>query len=289
MKRMMHHLYWVLKGVKVYALVGKSGTGKSFRAKLVADKYHISHIIDDGLLIRDNKIVAGKTAKQASGYLTAVKTAVFDDEEHREVVHKALTKEQFTKILLIGTSKKMVTKIADRLELPHIFKFIQIEEIASKDEIEEALKSRTNEQRHVIPVPAVEVGKDYSHILADSVKIFIKSGLSFFKKKKHFEKAVVRPDFHKKRGRVTISESALSQMVLHCIDEFNDMISVSKITIKHRPDGYVVLLQIVVPYGESLPGSLQKLQQYIIESISRYTGILLEEVHITVDNIQGGF
>ena len=46
--------------VKVYALVGRSGTGKSFRAQLVADKYHIPLIVDDGLLIKDDKILAGR-------------------------------------------------------------------------------------------------------------------------------------------------------------------------------------------------------------------------------------
>ena len=40
--------------VKVYALVGRSGTGKSFRAQLVADKYHIPLIVDDGLLIKND-------------------------------------------------------------------------------------------------------------------------------------------------------------------------------------------------------------------------------------------
>ncbi len=284
----MHHLYWVLKGVKVYALVGKSGTGKSFRAKLVADKYHINYIIDDGLFIKEDRILAGKTAKQADGYLTAVKTAIFEDIEHRENVLKALTKENFNKILLIGTSRKMVNKIADRLELPHIFKYIQIEDIASRSEIEQALHSRNQEQKHVIPVPAVEVGKDYSSILADSVKIFLKGGINLFRKKKSFNKAVVRPQFHQNKGRVSISESALSQMILHCIDEFNDTLKVSKVSIKNRNEGYMVHLTITVPFGQSLPSSLQKLQNYIIDSISRYTGILVEEVHITVETIKGG-
>ena len=39
--------------VRTFALVGRSGTGKSFRAQLVAEKYHIQLIIDDGLLIRN--------------------------------------------------------------------------------------------------------------------------------------------------------------------------------------------------------------------------------------------
>jgi adenylate kinase family enzyme len=50
---------WTLRGIKTIALIGESGTGKSFRAKLVAQKYGIDLIIDDGLLIRDNRILAG--------------------------------------------------------------------------------------------------------------------------------------------------------------------------------------------------------------------------------------
>ena len=46
------------KGITVYALVGESGTGKSFRAKLLAQKYGLEAIIDDGLLIKEDKILA---------------------------------------------------------------------------------------------------------------------------------------------------------------------------------------------------------------------------------------
>ena len=53
-----------MRGVTVFALVGRSGTGKSFRAKLVAQKFGIDLIIDDGLLIRDQKIIAGRSAKR---------------------------------------------------------------------------------------------------------------------------------------------------------------------------------------------------------------------------------
>ena len=35
--------------IKVYAFVGPSGTGKSYRAQMVAGEYDIHYIIDDGL------------------------------------------------------------------------------------------------------------------------------------------------------------------------------------------------------------------------------------------------
>ena len=46
----------LFKGITVFALVGASGTGKSFRSKLLAQKDDINAIIDDGLLIQDDKI-----------------------------------------------------------------------------------------------------------------------------------------------------------------------------------------------------------------------------------------
>ena len=49
-------LFRKINGMTVYALVGPSGTGKSFRAKLLAQKYGIEVIIDDGLLIQQDKI-----------------------------------------------------------------------------------------------------------------------------------------------------------------------------------------------------------------------------------------
>ncbi|MEW5817962.1 MAG: hypothetical protein AB1798_21535, partial [Spirochaetota bacterium] len=108
MRGFFHHLIWLLKGVQVFALVGKSGSGKSFRAKLVAQKYGIEMIIDDGLLIYKDKILAGKSAKKEKAFLAAIKIALFDDAEHRYEVRKSLEKAKFKRILILGTSDRMV-------------------------------------------------------------------------------------------------------------------------------------------------------------------------------------
>ena len=147
-----------LFGIKVYALVGRSGTGKSFRARLIAGKYGIDLIIDDGLLIKGDNIIAGKSAKSEKVYLTAIKTALFDSVEHRTEVRNKLNEEKFTKILLIGTSEAMVQRIAKRLHLPKPGKVIQIEDIAPEEDIDKALKERAT-GKHVIPIPQVEVEK----------------------------------------------------------------------------------------------------------------------------------
>ena len=277
---------------KVFALIGVSGTGKSFRAKLVAQKYNIDFIIDDGLLIRDNRILAGNSAKKEHTFMAAVKTALFDDKSHRDDVARRLQSEKYNSILILGTSEKMVSKIANRLQLPPPSKIIKIEDIATREEIEEAIHTRRIEGKHVIPVPSIEVKRSYPNIFYDAIQIF--------KRRKPrpgnfdvntigpiptvHEKSVVRPEYSK-RGKVIISEAALSQLVIHCVDEFTQSIKIKKIMVKDADMGYRLVITIDVPYGTQLSGNIHELQQYIISNIERYTGILIEEVNIIIDKI----
>jgi len=280
-------VYWFFKGVNVYALVGDSGTGKSFRAKLLAQKYGIELIIDDGLLIRDDKILAGHSAKREATFLAAVRVALFDDKTHRDQIAKVLQDELFKKVLILGTSEKMVNKIAARLQLPVPQKIIKIEEIATQEEIEKAIRSRRVEGKHVIPVPSIEIQRNYPHIFYDRVRVLLKrkqNPLGGQNHSKVFEKSVVRPEFSK-TGRVSISEAALSQMVIHCVGEFDDQIRIKKLTIKTDVQGYRLVIVIDVPFGTQLTGKIHKMQEYIVENIERFTGILIEEVHIIIDKI----
>lgn len=279
----------IFKHVQVYALVGESGTGKSFRSKLLAEQYGIHAIIDDGLLIQDDKIVAGRSAKREKTYMGAVRVALFDDKDHRDSVAKVLRKTHIKKILLLGTSEKMVTKIAMRLQLPQPQKIIHIEEIATKEEIEKAVKSRQVEGKHVIPVPSIEIKKNYPQIFSASMRDFFSKNKLFAKMNKNIggkmiEKSIVQPEFSKK-GRIEISEAALTQMVMHCVNECDPEVKVKKITIKTDSRGYKLIVLIDVPFGTQLTGKVHKLQQYIIDKIESYTGILIEEVSIVIDKI----
>lgn len=278
----------LFKHIQVYALVGESGTGKSFRSKLLAEQYGINAIIDDGLLIQDEKIVAGRSAKKEKTYMGAVRIALFDDKEHRDSVAKVLRKTHIKKILILGTSEKMVTKIAMRLQLPQPHKIIHIEDIATREEIEKAQKSRTVEGKHVIPVPSIEVKKNYPQIFTASMRDFFNKN-PFSKKDKNMggkmiEKSIVQPEFSKK-GRIEISEAALTQMVMHCVNECDSEVKVKKITIKTDARGYRLIVLIDVPFGTQLTGKIHKLQSYIIDKIESFTGILIEEVSIIIDKI----
>ena len=190
--------------IKVYAFVGPSGTGKSYRAQMVAGEYDIHYIIDDGLFIKDNEVIAGNSAKKAPTKIETVKHALFLTEEEKQEIKKAIKKYKPQSILILGTSDNMVHKIAKNLELPEIEEIIRIEDIASPEEMETAQRIRKTEGKHVIPVPTFEIKKDFSGYILDPLQIFKSKGKG--KVPYVSEKSIIRPTFSY-LGNFTISDN----------------------------------------------------------------------------------
>ena len=167
----------MLEKIKVYAFVGPSGTGKSYRAQMVAAENDIHFIIDDGLLIKDNEVIAGNSAKMAATKIETVKKALFLQEGQAKEIQEALKKHNANSILLLGTSDGMVEKIAENLNLPKISETIYITDVATEEEMKTARNIRVTEGKHVIPVPTFEIKKDFSGYLLDPLQIFKSKGL----------------------------------------------------------------------------------------------------------------
>ena len=123
--------------IDVIALVGPSGTGKSHKALRVAHSNQADAIIDDGLLIKDGKIIAGTSAKKEMNKVLAVKRAIFVLPGHAKEVREAIEESKPKRILILGTSENMTQRIAKALKLPEISKYVYIEDISSKEEMEE--------------------------------------------------------------------------------------------------------------------------------------------------------
>ena len=85
---------------------------------MVANENNIHYIIDDGLLINDNDVVAGDSAKKAPTKIETVKKAIFIDRKERDNMRDAIRTIKPDAILILGTSDGMVEKIADNLGLP---------------------------------------------------------------------------------------------------------------------------------------------------------------------------
>ncbi len=285
MRRTWDRARWRLLRAEVFALVGKSGTGKSFRAALIADKYGIEAIIDDGLLISEGKIIAGQSAKREAHYVAATKTACFFDLEHRREVRSALKERRIRRVLLLGTSERMIRKNCEMLGLPYPHKIIRIEDIATQEEIATAIHERSKHGRHVIPLPIIEVQRSYPRMIAESLTVWLSKSRRLFGNKRPVEKTVVRPEFARKGG-VTISEAVLSQMVLHCVDELTPDLSVAKIKVRQSPKGCEIKLVLGVPLGRELSASLHYLRETIMTEIENYTGIYISKLALSVEDIR---
>ena len=114
--------------MEVIGFYGPPGTGKSDRALVIAYENKASCIIDDGILIYHSRIVAGKSAKREESRLKAVRRAIVWDKEQREEVKAALLKINPKRVLILGTSDRMVVTIARALELPMPAKYIRTED-----------------------------------------------------------------------------------------------------------------------------------------------------------------
>ncbi len=283
----LDRLSYFLKGTQVFALVGEGGTGKSYRAKLLSERLGISLIIDDGLLIKGENILAGRSAKREKTYLGAIKRALFNEKMHRDEIISCLNKEKSKKVLILATSEKMAKKIAERLMLPPPQKIIKIEEISSPEEIEEARRSRDVEGKHVIPVPSMEIKKKYPQIFYDRVKIFFtrKRPLAGERLDRVFEKSVVRPEFSLGQKKITISEAELLIMVRTCIKEFDKAIVIKKLSIKTDAAAVKIAILADLPFETQLISKIYQMQEWVISNIEKKTGILIEDVNIVIDKI----
>ena len=269
--------------LKVYAFVGPSGTGKSYRAQMVASEKGISFIIDDGLLIKDNEVVAGVSAKKAPTKIETVKHALFLSEEEKKEIRKAIKKYKPESILILGTSDNMVHKIVENLELPKIERIIYINEIASQEEMETARRIRKTEGKHVIPVPTFEIKKDFSGYILDPLQIFKTKGRG--KDPYISEKSIIRPTFSY-LGNFTISDTVFRQIVEYLASKTEFIDKIIKTRVDKTPTGPYIYMEVIVNYGHNIMEGLADFKEKSKKEIEKLTTMNIEKIDIVAKGIK---
>lgn len=268
--------------IKVYAFVGPSGTGKSYRAQMVASEYNIRYIIDDGLLIKDNEVIAGVSAKKAPTKIETIKGALFLDPAKAEKIKKAFKKYRPESLLILGTSDDMIKKIMSNLELQNLEKTIYITDVATEQEMEEAKRMRITEGKHVIPVPTFEIKKDFSGYILDPLQIFKSKG----KNEKPYisEKSIIRPTFSY-LGNYTISDTALKDIIEHLAIKVDAIHKIYRTRIEKTPTGINIYIEIMLVYGFNVITSLQNFKKKCIKEIENLTAMNVDKVQILAKGI----
>ena len=260
----------MLEKMKVYAFVGPSGTGKSYRAQMVAGEKDVHFIIDDGLLINDNEVIAGNSAKKASTKIETVKKALFLNENESKEIQKSLKKYNAKSILILGTSDDMVKKIASNLNLPEISEIIYITDVATEQEMQTARKMRVTEGKHVIPVPTFEIKKDFSGYLLDPLQIFKSKGNG--EKPYISEKSIIRPTFSY-LGNFTISDTVFRQIVEHLANKIPEIHKVLKTRVRNSEMGPIIYMEVEIVYGYNVPEALREFKARAIHEIENLTAM----------------
>jgi hypothetical protein len=271
--------------MEVIALVGPTGTGKSHRALIVANEYVADGIIDDGLLIKDSKIIVGHSAKKEPNKIQAVKRAIFMDPQHAAEVRDGIAKVKFERLLILGTSVKMVNKIIETLQLPPLTKIIQIEDIATPAQIAKARETRVKAGKHIIPVPTIELKPHFSGYLIDPLEIFFRKPHS--KRRKLGEKSIVRPTFSY-YGKLLISDAAIAAIVDHVATSDMAICRTSQVSIKNSHDrekGISISLDVTVKYGQPLRELMLNAQQRVQNMVEYMTGMKVSEVNIEIKRL----
>ncbi len=272
--------------MRVLAFVGPSGTGKSYRAQMVAGENNVTYIIDDGLLVNDNQVVAGESAKKAPTKIETVKHAIFIDQKERENMVKAIKKYKPESILILGTSDGMVAKIAENLELPKIEKTIYIQDVATENEMRTAQTIRRTQGKHVIPVPTFEIKKDFSGYILDPLQIFKSKGSG--KKPYISEKSIIRPTFSY-LGNFTISDTVFRQMVEHIAKKTEGISKVARARVENVEDveeGPSIYIEVVVYYGYPVIQVLQEFKQRCIKEIEKTTTMSIQKITVIAKSIE---
>ncbi|MBF0926604.1 MAG: hypothetical protein HXK67_04505 [Clostridiales bacterium] len=271
-----------MENIEVYAFVGPSGTGKSYRAQMVAGAYNIKFIIDDGLLVKENAIVAGQSAKKAPTKIETIKKALFNDANQKAEMQEAIIKLNPKSILILGTSDKMVKTIAENLGLPPIKKTIYITDVATEEEIENARRIRTTEGKHVIPVPTFELKKDFSGYLLDPLQIFKSQGLNG--NPYIAEKSIIRPTFNY-IGNFTISDNVFKQIIEVQAKDIKSISKIIRIRVNKSEEGPNVYIEVEIVYGFNIITELKKFKERCIRDIERQTRMNVTEFKIVAKKI----
>ena len=268
--------------IKVYAFVGPSGTGKSYRAQMVASEKDIHFIIDDGLLIKDNEIIAGASAKKAPTKIETVKHALFYAEEEKKPIEEAFKKYRPDKILILGTSDGMVQKIAANLGLPEISETTYINEVATEEEMQTARHIRVTEGKHVIPVPTFELKKDFSGYLLDPLQIFKSKGAG--QKPYISEKTIIRPTFSY-LGKFTISDTVFRQIAEYLAERMQSIYRVVRTRATSTEAGPSIYMEVIVMYGYNIQEVLKEFKEKARKEIENLTAMNVVSMDVVAKSV----
>lgn len=270
--------------MEVIAFIGPAGTGKSDRALVIAYENRCSCIIDDGILIYRNRIVAGASAKKEPSPIAAVRRAIFQDKDQAADVMRALDHIRPVRILILGTSDRMVKKITAALSLDDPKRYIHIEDVAKPEEMARASIARHKEGKHVIPVPSMELRPEFKGYLIDPIRSLFQRGKG--KAAENMEKSVVRPVFSY-YGKLTFAPRVMNALVAYAVRPMAGDVELRNVSSKRNEggmNGISLSMEIAVRGGspQKIRDTIHRIRRLVQKEIEYTTGMFVEKIKISI-------
>jgi len=267
--------------VKVYGLIGASGTGKSHRASEVAASLGVDMILDDGLLVEKGRIIAGRSAKREETMVAAVKRAVLEDARHAQAIRESLERANPTGLLILATSRHMLDRIRRALGLETSpCEILSIEQVSSAEDIARARQTRQEMGKHVIPAPTFEVRKTFAGYLVDPLRFIVRNQ----RRQELVEKSVVRPTYSS-LGKFFIDDTVVSAIAAHVARRVRGVLRVGRAQTESYLEGVRCTLELTVETGHYLPAVLEGVQQMVRIELERATALQILGVDVTARHL----
>jgi uncharacterized alkaline shock family protein YloU/adenylate kinase family enzyme len=267
--------------VEIYALIGHSGTGKSHQAPVMAKQYKIEYIIDDGLLIKGNYILAGRSAKRENTRFGAIKRALFKDPDHAGQVKDKLAEIKPGRLMIIGTSRRMTDLIARNLGLDNPVYYFTIEEISNPESILAALTIRAKENRHVIPLPTFAIKKEFPGYIIDPLRSFF--SLPQLQSGSPVERSVIRP-IYSTLGSFYIAEHVILELIEYLVLQFPGVHKALCVDIENGSSKVYLHIDLSIDLkkvpDQKIDLLLFEIQRIVKEEIEYQTGFYLDQVNV---------
>ena len=281
------------KDMKVVSFTGKSGTGKSFQATALAQRRGFDAIIDDGLLIYKGQIVAGSSAKKCASKAAAMRTALFNYEDHREEVKAAIASYDPQALMIIGTSDRMTDIVAEQLGLQKPEERIYIEDVTTEEQRKLAAHYRIEEGEHVIPAPLGQLRRDFAGYFMDPIKQFIHKARGNAVDAEESQKqtadgpndrTVVRPTFSY-FGSFTISEQVIRDIIKIAAEEYESHIVVVDRMNNGKQTNMSVTIDVMAVRDPESIDKCMDLQQDVYGALVNMTAFTIDSVNVRIRDI----
>ena len=266
--------------MKIISFTGKSGTGKSYQANRICMENNIEGIIDDGLFIYKGQVVAGSSAKKCESKAAAMRIALFNLPENTEPVKAALKKYNPEKLMIIGTSDKMVDWIVQALELHPVDERWYIEDFSTDEDREKAKYYRQIQGEHVIPAPIGQLRRDFAGYTLNPVKFF--KNLVIDMTSSQGESTIVRPKYSY-IGTFVIEPRAIRDITNIVAESYDTTLSCLKIMQHGGASNLSLTINLRTLKDKQSITSLDDFQNDVCKAIEEMTSFSINAINIIID------